>query len=125
MEALPRDVHILVIDDNDALRNVVAATLRHAGFVVTEAAGVGDGLVVLSQCIPDAVLTDHRLSDGSGLDVLEHVVKLPARPAVIVMGGALDEKAESELLAAGAAALLHKPFPLRELVAAIAASLAL
>ncbi len=115
--------HVLVVDDDPEMRDLVSSVLRHVGYQVTEAAGVCEGLGIMSRRVPDAVLTDLRMPDGSGHDILEHAGTLPTAPPVIVMSGTLDEKIKPELLAAGAAALLPKPFSVHQLIATIVTAL--
>ena len=120
MAAPQRDMaHVLVVEDDPKTRSLVSIVLRHVGYQVTEAAGVREGLGVMRQCIPDAVLTDLQLPDGSGHEILKHAGTLPTVPPVIVMSGTFDGRTEPELLAAGAAALLPKPFLLHELIATV------
>ena len=77
----------------------------------------------MNKVIADVVFTDLCMADGSGHDILMDVGKLPTAPPVIVMSGTFDSKTEPELLAAGAKALLPKPFRLHELITTIAATL--
>ena len=115
--------HILVVDDDRDTRKIVSHVLKRAGYQVTLAAGVAEGLSAMWQTDPDVVLTDLCMLDGSGQDILEHARKLPAAPPVIVMSGSFDSVTEPKLLLAGAKALLPKPFRLHELMAAVAATL--
>jgi class 3 adenylate cyclase len=61
---------ILVVDDEPAARRTLALLLRTRGHRVREAAGVAAALGVLAEDTFDVVLTDLRMPDGAGLDVL-------------------------------------------------------
>jgi class 3 adenylate cyclase len=61
---------ILVVDDEPAARRTMALLLRTRGHRVREAAGVAAALGVLAEDTFDLVLTDLRMPDGAGLDVL-------------------------------------------------------
>ena len=76
---------ILVVDDEPAQRTVLAGFLRKRGFEVLQAPGVGEALSQVSARLVDLVLTDLRMPDGTGLDVLNGVRKINPEIAVIVM----------------------------------------
>jgi DNA-binding NtrC family response regulator len=64
---------ILVVDDEPSARSTMALLLRKRGHRVLQAAGVGAAVTALAEEVVDLVLTDLRMPDGSGLDVLRAV----------------------------------------------------
>ena len=69
----PRPARLLVLDDEPDLRTLYELTLLREGHHVDTAACVSDALQLLAQEAYDAVITDMRLPDGSGLDILRQL----------------------------------------------------
>jgi DNA-binding NtrC family response regulator len=108
---LARD-RILIVDDNDSARSVLAEALEYEGFRVTTAAD-GQRAWELVQHAPfsyDLVLTDVMMPAMDGIELLSKVMMYSPRIKVIVMTGAGDPdlKTKAELL--GAFSVLFKPF---------------
>jgi CheY-like chemotaxis protein len=67
--------HILLIDDEEALRHTLARIFQRAGFDITTSASGQEGLALLSQQPFDLVYLDIRMPDMNGLEV--HPCKIP------------------------------------------------
>ncbi len=106
---------ILVVDDDDAFRNVLKGELQRMGFQVTAVASAGEAIRRVSEREPDIVLLDLRLPDMSGLDVLKGIrEKCPATDVIMLTGhGTIDTAIES--IRMGAFDYISKPCPLDEL----------
>ena len=63
--------HILVVDDEPDLRTLYELTLLREGYRVDTAADVAQGRLRLAEDRFDAVISDMRLPDGSGMDLLQ------------------------------------------------------
>ena len=63
-------LNVLVIDDEAALRQIVAATLVKAGYAVEQASCVTEGRVKLARGGVDVALCDIKMPDGTGIDLL-------------------------------------------------------
>ncbi len=115
---------ILVIDDDDSLREVVRFILTEAGHDVTPAASGEEGLAVLDEGF-DLVLTDIRMPGIDGMEVLAGIRENPApdAPPVIVLTahGTVEQAVEAMRL--GAYTYLLKPFQRDELKAVVAQAL--
>lgn len=100
---------LLVVDDHPIIRRVVgrAVALVNASAVVAEATNVAEALRILQQVQIRAVITDYRLPDGTGREVLEAALRQNARMPVLVVSGSLE--IEASMLSAGAGAFLAKP----------------
>jgi DNA-binding response OmpR family regulator len=109
---------ILLVDDDEPIREEIAdyLTRRQLDVSTSESfsaaqralAEVGDDL--------DVLITDVRLPDGSGLDLVEQIsAALGPRPRIIVITGHLDQKASAQARESGAEAVMLKPFKLRAL----------
>lgn len=103
---------ILLVDDEDIVRRVLALLLRRAGFEVVEARGGVEALTLISEFPPDLVLTDLNMPDMAGDRVCVAIKRDPtfARvPVVLMTGGPVDESRFHQM---GCAAILYKPLPL-------------
>ena len=114
---------ILVVDDEQAQRTVLAGFLRKRGFEVLQAPGVAEALSQVSSRLVDLVLTDLRMPDGSGLDVLNGVRKINPEIAVVVMTAFGTVASAVDAMKHGAADYLTKPIDLDELDVLIARTL--
>jgi CheY-like chemotaxis protein len=111
--------HILVVEDEELMRSVIVAALKHAGHSVIEAA---DGLEAVKQFRADPsdlIITDILMPESDGLDVLITLAREKKKVPVIVMSGipgdsALYLRAAKDL---GAVRTLEKPFTMDVLVA--------
>ncbi|MBO9553499.1 SpoIIE family protein phosphatase [Cellulomonas sp.] len=115
--------HVLVVDDTDAHRYVMASWLRRAGYEVSEAATGVDALAAAGSHL-DAIVLDVNLPDMSGLDVGRRVKEATATAAVPVLhvsATAIDARARSSGLALGADAYLAEPLDRDEFLAVIGA----
>jgi len=114
---------ILVVDDEQAQRTVLAGFLRKRGFEVLQAPGVGEALSQVSARLVDLVLTDLRMPDGTGLDVLNGVRKINPEIAVVVMTAFGTVASAVDAMKHGASDYLTKPIDLDELDVLIARTL--
>ena len=107
---------ILVVDDEPAQRELVAGFLRKRGFDVAEAAGGQDALQRFTREPFDLVLTDQRMADLSGLDLLHRLRAVTPEAAVIVMTAYGTIETAVGAIKAGATDYLSKPLNLDELL---------
>jgi len=108
--------HVLVVDDDPTVAEVVVRYLEHAGFVATHAADGPSALAIAAAAAPDLVVLDLMLPGIDGLEVCRRLRdRYPALP--VVMLTALGEESDRVLgLEVGADDYLTKPFSPRELV---------
>jgi two-component system, NtrC family, response regulator AtoC len=111
-----RDVRILVVDDEDYMREVVRSALENAGIEVDEAADGKSALAMLRQYPYNVIITDLRLPGPSGEAILEEAISLFPETVVIVMTGFGNIQSAVEAIRRGAFDYLPKPFQLDELV---------
>jgi DNA-binding response OmpR family regulator len=114
---------ILLIEDNDGLRAILAEHLFLAGHTVIEASDGRQGLDRFRRAGADVVVTDIVMPETEGLEVLREIRNAqPPVPVISISGGGLgsgeDYLAMARVL--GAATVLLKPFSPAVLVAAIA-----
>ncbi|MBD3137802.1 response regulator transcription factor [Microbispora bryophytorum] len=123
--------HLLVVDDEPVVRELLAATLRFAGYEVTSAATGSQALEIARDTPPCLVLLDVMLPDMDGFEVMRRLRKLPRR----LSGGRPDQVPVLFLTARdttqdkinglrlGGDDYVTKPFDLEELLARIEAVL--
>jgi DNA-binding NtrC family response regulator len=106
---------LLLVDDDDAFRGVLAAELRRMKFDVTGVASAGEAIRHVVDHEPDIVLLDLRLPDVDGLEALRAIRQnSPATDVIMLTGhGSLDAAVES--IRIGAFDYVAKPCPLDEL----------
>lgn len=114
---------ILVIDDDDSLRDTIGVMLEHEGF---RAVLEGDGKTGFDRALstkPDLVLVDLRLPGMSGIEICKQLRAARVRTPIVVLSAVGDEIDKVLLLEIGADDYVVKPFGTRELVARIRAVL--
>ena len=106
---------VLVVDDEADIRDLMEMTLMKMGLRVDTAEGVRAALSKLSSNKYSLVLTDMRMPDGSGLEVVQHINQqhLDVPVAVITAFGSADQAVQA--LKEGAFDYLQKPITLAQL----------
>jgi DNA-binding NtrC family response regulator len=117
MSTSPRP--LLLVDDEGAFRRAVADFLEGVGFEVTQASSVAEAIDRLEGFAFDVLLTDLRLPDGDGTEVLEAACSRYPDIVVIVVTGHGSIRAAVEAIRRGAADFVTKPFQLDELQLAL------
>ena len=115
--------HVLVVDDEESQRIVLAGFLRKRGLQVSVAGSVEEGWRLVRSTVLDLVLTDLRMPDGTGLDLLARVRHLVPDLPVIVMTAFGTVSNAVGAMKAGAADYLTKPVDLDELEVLVARTL--
>jgi DNA-binding response OmpR family regulator len=109
---------ILIVDDDPAVRALLAEYLSQNGMRIMVAAGRGSLLEQLERH-PSLVILDLNLGQEDGLDLLRHIRGVSNVPVIIVTGHRRDEIDRIIGLELGADDYITKPFGLRELLARI------
>jgi CheY-like chemotaxis protein len=105
----PARRRILVVDDDQAVRETLVQVLARQGYRVDAAADVGEAVALLGRGPVDLVVTDLALPGGSGLEVGRTVKRLhPGTPVILITGW--PGRVDAETLAShGIDALVEKP----------------
>jgi two-component system response regulator FixJ len=119
--AARRDVNI--IDDDEALRESLAFLLRTAGLAVKSFDSAKAFLDALPNASPGCVITDVRMPDISGIELLRRLKELKISVPVIVITGHGDIALAVEAMKIGATDFFEKPFNDDLLVASVRAAL--
>ena len=101
---------ILVVDDEPSVTGSLEVILSGAGYEVLTANSVAASIAILNRTSVDLVITDLRLSDATGIDLIKHIKKNSPEIEVILMTayGSLDITIEA--IKAGAYYYLEKPY---------------
>jgi len=101
---------ILVVDDEPGMRRILNVNLRRDSHVVVEASGATEALAFLKNQDFDVVLTDQKMPDGSGLDVVQAVHEDDPTTSVIFLTAVGTVELAVESMRRGAFDFLSKPF---------------
>lgn len=113
---------ILIIDDDDKLREILAKALVYAGHTVVQAADGKQGVELFRATEVDLVITDLVMPVQEGVEtIVELLRERPNLPIIAISGGRSNSDVYLEIAAKiGAKRALAKPFTPRELLDAIA-----
>jgi DNA-binding NtrC family response regulator len=106
---------ILVVDDEQTQRTVLAGFLKKRGFDILQADGLDDAKNKVAAHVVDLVLTDLRMPAGTGIELLEAVHRINPEVPVIVMTAFGTVASAVDAMKRGAADYLTKPIDLDEL----------
>lgn len=115
--------HILIVEDDNSLRDLFSEALASEGYATSIAANGAEGIEVFDEINPDLVLMDLLMPKMDGWEALERVRKISECPVIIVTGQGTTENIIRGLLEAGADDYLVKPFGIKELIARVNAVL--
>ena len=107
--ALPVNWKILLIDDEEDIRDIMSITLKDAGYSVICAPDGHTGLMLAAREEPQIVITDIKMPGMSGLEVLEKIKKIKPETEVIVTTGFGDIKKAVKALQYDASDFISKP----------------
>lgn len=114
--------HVLVVDDDNHIREVIRYALERAGHSITEAKDGLDAVTKFQAVTPDLVVLDILMPEDDGLSVCRQIRKESHTP-IIFLSSRDDELDRVIGLELGADDYMTKPFSPRELVARVAAVL--
>jgi PAS domain S-box-containing protein len=121
--------HIMLVEDDEAVRIMVARLLRHQGADVSEAQSARDALALQEQllirgdALPSLLLTDVVMPDEAGPQLARQMRLRQPTLKVVFMSGYADENLDIDEVHLLGARFVQKPFSTRDLVDTIAATL--
>ena len=121
-DTAPHHRRVLLVEDEAALRHVIARNLTGRGLDVSEASTVAEALQALSSELPDLILLDINLPDRSGWDVLRDLQRRSINVPTIVVSAV--RVSQSRLDEFHPMAYLPKPFPIDALLRLVLGSTA-
>jgi DNA-binding NtrC family response regulator len=113
----PNAIKILVVDDESAIRGLLATILHSSGYQVTTAAGGYEARRIIAEERPALILSDLHMPEGDGWALLVFChVRMPEIPVILVSGSGFGIHPKIEAWAAGRVA---KPFSPDQLLSEI------
>lgn len=106
---------VLVIDDEESIRNLLDTLLSRKGYEVVLASNGQKGLELFRRARPDVVVLDLKMPQMDGLTVLQQVRQLNPTQPVVILTGAGTAKAEQQVRALGVTEYVEKEFSLHRL----------
>jgi len=103
---------ILVIDDEQGIRNLLDTLLRRKGYDVVLAESGRQGLELFRRERPDVIVLDLKMPEMDGLTVLQQIQNLDPGKPVIILTGAGTAEAEQQVRALGVTEYVEKEFSL-------------
>jgi len=109
--------HILIVDDEAAIRNLLAEYLTRSGYRVTAANSPIEAQQAVEQDPPLLVISDLQLADSDGLDMIDQLkTTLPNTPMMLLTGVLFDPKVVREVLSKKVSCYLQKTTPLSQVL---------
>ena len=110
---------ILIVDDEQLVRDLLDRVLRRSGHEVVATSTADEAIVLLAQSAFDLLVTDVVMPGMDGFDLLRRVKNAHPDIRVIVLTGHAREQIISDFLLHGADDYLAKPFQVHELIGAV------
>lgn len=111
-----RKPHLLVVDDDERLRQLLSRYLSEQGFLVTTAASAGEARGILQHLVYDLIVLDVMMPGEDGLSLTRGLKAQGEQTPVMLLTALGEVEARIEGLEAGADDYLPKPFEPRELL---------
>ncbi|HJW42818.1 MAG TPA: sigma-54 dependent transcriptional regulator [Geothrix sp.] len=115
---------ILLVEDEPGLREVLTLALEGAGFICEAASGIEEGQQALKETAFDGVLSDLKLKDGSGIELLTWMKEQGLETPVVIMTAYATTETTVQALNQGAVDFITKPFRHEDLIATLKGLLA-
>jgi DNA-binding NtrC family response regulator len=116
---------ILVVDDDEGVRENLAELFEHVGYAVVTAGSAPDAIEKLSASNVDLLLTDYRMPGPNGVELIESARRVKPRLKAILMTSFGDSYTEIESVRRGAVGYVNKPFEADEITGLVSRILAL
>lgn len=114
---------ILVVDDEDSIRDALATALRYEGFAVDEARDGREALLEAERFQPDVVILDRKLPEIEGTEVGRRLRERGWRMPILFLTATEAGDEQGDALDAGEDVFVTKPFSLDDVIARIRAML--
>ena len=116
------DKTLLIVDDDNPLRERLARAMEKKGFEVTQAESVKKGISEVKNVPPAFAVIDLRLNDGSGLEVVKEIHKFKKDSRVVMLTGYGNIPTAIAAIKAGAIDYIPKPVDADDVESALLAS---
>jgi len=109
---------VLLVDDDERVRELVRVNLEFEGYTVREAGNAEEGLAAIEDARPDLVLLDVMMPQVDGWEMLRRIQERHGAGAipVVMFSGKLDDDVQAKAAERGATGFVGKPFDLQQLI---------
>src|SRR5688572_29248832 len=107
---------VLVVEDDDAMRDLLVEELSEAGYQVQAAANGREGVECVRRTPFDLVITDLRMPEVDGFDLIRDVVATPRAPHIVMITAFGSIETAIRAVKLGAYDYITKPFEMEELI---------
>lgn len=101
---------VLLVEDETPLRTIIGRNLEQHGYRLTAVASVRDAIAQMAATLPDVIILDINLPDGTGWEILRWLRAVDTHPAVIVYSAVPPSR--KRVAEFHPDAVLMKPFPM-------------
>ncbi len=110
---------LLLVDDDEAFRRVLARAMSKRGYAVTTAGSVDEAIVAAQSQAPEYAVVDLKMPGESGLVLIEKLIELDPNTRIVMLTGYASIATAIEAIKLGATHYLAKPVDADEVVAAL------
>ena len=110
---------VLVVDDEEDIRELFVMEFESHECEVSQASGGNESLKLIDDNDFDIVISDIRMPEGTGIDLLENFPKNKLNSSIIVMVSGFSDLTQERALELGALDIFDKPFILEDVVSHI------
>ncbi|HEY4299384.1 MAG TPA: response regulator [Candidatus Didemnitutus sp.] len=122
---MPEPKHILIVDDEPSIREILCGALEMSGYRVSQAESPAAAKRIVAEGLPDLIITDLQLEYSDGLELISEIkVQHPNVPTLLLTGVWFDEKAIEERILKRVSSYIVKTAPLKTVLAEIGRLLA-
>ena len=112
--------HILTIDDEESIRQILVELLTAEGYRVSTADSAQEALRVVKEDPPHLIISDLQMEDADGLELIEKMKEsLPAVPIILLTGVTFDPEVIQESISQKVSVYLTKTSSLQKLLQAV------
>ena len=112
--------HILIVDDEASIRNLLTEFLTRSGYRVTGANSPSEAQKIVQQDPPQLIISDLQLADSDGLEMLDQLkAALPDTPMMLLTGVLFDAKVIRDVLSKKVSSYLQKTSSLSQVLAEV------
>ncbi len=110
-----KDYNILIIDDEAAQRDILTGYLKKKGFKIFSASSGKEGIEIAGRNPVDIILSDYKMPDLTGLEVLEHIKRINPEISFVILTAYGTVENAVKAMRLGAFDYISKPVDLDEL----------
>ena len=108
--------HILIVDDEEMIRDLLSSALTQVGYVCHQASNVDEAFTILDEQSIDLVISDIMMPGRSGVELLRDLKKVNQDIAVLMITGLSDMNTAMECVHLGADDYITKPFGINRVI---------